>query len=129
MGPRRRKVRFAPTNLKDLPLLRFLAPPLLTKPTSLGFGSVKGRSAFHFFSAVFFFFLWPHEARFVGPGGDKRDRTVDPLLAKQVLSQLSYTPASAQNPLCADKSKRFAFAPLPCPSSSSQTRFRWAFLG
>ena len=24
--------------------------------------------------------------------GDKRDRTVDPLLAKQVLSQLSYTP-------------------------------------
>ena len=28
-----------------------------------------------------------------GPiGGDKRVRTVDPLLAKQVLSQLSYTP-------------------------------------
>ena len=26
-------------------------------------------------------------------GGDKRDRTADPLLAKQVLSQLSYTPA------------------------------------
>ena len=26
------------------------------------------------------------------PGGDERDRTVDPLLAKQVLSQLSYTP-------------------------------------
>ncbi len=25
-------------------------------------------------------------------GGDKRDRTVDPLLARQVLSQLSYTP-------------------------------------
>jgi hypothetical protein len=25
-------------------------------------------------------------------GGDARDRTVDPLLAKQVLSQLSYTP-------------------------------------
>ena len=25
-------------------------------------------------------------------GGDKRDRTADPLLAKQVLSQLSYTP-------------------------------------
>ena len=24
--------------------------------------------------------------------GDKRDRTADPLLAKQVLSQLSYTP-------------------------------------
>ena len=29
----------------------------------------------------------------MGPnGGDKRDRTVDPLLAKQVLYQLSYTP-------------------------------------
>ena len=27
-------------------------------------------------------------------GGDKRDRTADPLLAKQVLSQLSYTPRS-----------------------------------
>ena len=26
-------------------------------------------------------------------GGDERDRTDDPLLAKQVLSQLSYTPA------------------------------------
>ena len=25
-------------------------------------------------------------------GGDKRDRTADPLLAKQVLSQLSYKP-------------------------------------
>ena len=31
----------------------------------------------------------------MGPfGGDKRDRTVDPLLAKQVLYQLSYTPSS-----------------------------------
>ena len=28
----------------------------------------------------------------VGCGGDNRDRTDDPLLAKQVLSQLSYTP-------------------------------------
>ncbi len=27
-------------------------------------------------------------------GGDKRNRTADPLLAKQVLSQLSYTPKS-----------------------------------
>ncbi len=33
----------------------------------------------------------------MGPfGGDKRDRTVDPLLAKQVLSQLSYTPIDLQ---------------------------------
>ena len=29
---------------------------------------------------------------FKGSGGDERDRTDDPLLAKQVLSQLSYTP-------------------------------------
>ena len=28
-------------------------------------------------------------------GGGERDRTDDPLLAKQVLSQLSYTPVSA----------------------------------
>ena len=31
-------------------------------------------------------------------GGDKRDRTADPLLAKQVLSQLSYTPISHECP-------------------------------
>ena len=31
-------------------------------------------------------------------GGDKRDRTVDPLLAKQVLSQLSYTPVRNGGP-------------------------------
>ena len=30
-------------------------------------------------------------------GGDKRDRTVDPLLAKQVLSQLSYTPVRSDS--------------------------------
>ena len=28
------------------------------------------------------------------PGGDEQNRTVDPLLARQVLSQLSYTPIS-----------------------------------
>ena len=32
----------------------------------------------------------------VGGGGGGRDRTDDPLLAKQVLSQLSYAPISAQ---------------------------------
>ena len=31
-----------------------------------------------------------------GIGGGERDRTDDPLLAKQVLSQLSYTPNTAQ---------------------------------
>ena len=29
-----------------------------------------------------------------GYGGDEQNRTVDPLLARQVLSQLSYTPIS-----------------------------------
>ena len=32
-------------------------------------------------------------------GGDERDRTDDPLLAKQVLSQLSYTPIGVKLPL------------------------------
>ena len=36
---------------------------------------------------------WRGAARLREPhGGDERDRTVDPLLAKQVLSQLSYAP-------------------------------------
>ena len=30
-------------------------------------------------------------------GGDERNRTADPLLARQVLSQLSYTPIEAMN--------------------------------
>ena len=38
----------------------------------------------------------PRDKGFLKPlthaGGDNRDRTDDPLLAKQVLSQLSYTP-------------------------------------
>ena len=40
-------------------------------------------------------------------GGDKRDRTADPLLAKQVLSQLSYTPAflALENTWCTLKIK------------------------
>ena len=32
-------------------------------------------------------------------GGDERNRTADPLLARQVLSQLSYTPISLKKPL------------------------------
>ena len=35
------------------------------------------------------FYNYPIESLF---GGGKEDRTPDPLLAKQVLSQLSYTP-------------------------------------
>ena len=57
-------------------------------------------------------------------GGDKRDRTADPLLAKQVLSQLSYTPISfgafigpnepqkLNNDFKKDPSKCFHFADL-----------------
>ena len=36
--------------------------------------------------------LLPHFFSHQESGGDERDRTDDPLLAKQVLSQLSYTP-------------------------------------
>ena len=38
------------------------------------------------------FSLVPSSLLFPKSGGDERDRTDDPLLAKQVLSQLSYTP-------------------------------------
>ena len=33
----------------------------------------------------------------LGSGGDERDRTDDPLLARQALSQLSYTPKQASD--------------------------------
>ena len=36
--------------------------------------------------------LRPASFQSIGIGGDERVRTDDPLLAKQVLSQLSYTP-------------------------------------
>jgi hypothetical protein len=36
------------------------------------------------------------EVTLVVDGGAERDRTVDPLLAKQVLSQLSYSPYDRQ---------------------------------
>ena len=35
---------------------------------------------------------YPAAPKLSGDGGDKGIRTLDPLLAKQVLSQLSYTP-------------------------------------
>ena len=41
----------------------------------------------------------------LGSGGDERDRTDDPLLAKQVLSQLSYTPINGSK-LCGVHSSR-----------------------
>ena len=66
--------------------------------------------------------MWP-EVLGRGPcqpafGGDKRDRTADPLLAKQVLSQLSYTPASKSHSLTPQTSLKLAslaqaFFPFP----------------
>ena len=40
------------------------------------------------------FFTWIRSVIRLRPGGASRDRTDDPLLAKQVLSQLSYGPLS-----------------------------------
>ena len=74
-------------------------------------------------------FLWPHEARFVGPGGDKRDRTVDPLLAKQVLSQLSYTPASKQSSLRFMTPSRDSFHIRSLLLLFLRNPLRWAFFG
>ena len=56
-------------------------------------------------------------------GGDKRNRTVDPLLAKQVLYQLSYTPIlSLQLPIA-----HFRLMPkvgsIRCSAFQNQTRF------
>ena len=56
-------------------------------------------------------------------GGDKRNRTADPLLAKQVLSQLSYTPSSSQTslisfPLLAKTPYRSVAPPLKTESAS-----------
>ena len=50
----------------------------------------------------------------LSPGGDERNRTADPLLAKQVLSQLSYTPSGSLSSLSALKIKQ-RFFPLRFP--------------
>ena len=56
-----------------------------------------------------------------GPGGDERVRTDDPLLAKQVLSQLSYTP---MHRVGLNRTLRLAFESLCRPSklNSSQAK-------
>ena len=46
------------------------------------------------FLSLFLQLRIPHYELRIVYGGDMRDRTADPLLAKQVLSQLSYTPIS-----------------------------------
>ena len=78
-----------------------MAPPLQIEPASLGFNLILGLILVVGPSG-----LEPPTSRLsvvrssqlsYGPiGGDKRVRTVDPLLAKQVLSQLSYTPIHLQ---------------------------------
>ena len=50
-------------------------------------------------------------------GGAERDRTADPLLAKQVLSQLSYSPNSLGT-ASADKRQHKARSSTPYPQSS-----------
>ena len=47
-------------------------------------------------------------------GGDERDRTDDPLLAKQVLSQLSYTPIWSRTPKIKQRFKLVVRADLGC---------------
>ena len=49
---------------------------------------------------------------FKGSGGDERDRTDDPLLAKQVLSQLSYTPIFGFAPQKLNNDVSFLLIPL-----------------
>ena len=44
-------------------------------------------------------------------GGDEENRTPDPLLARQVLSQLSYTPKSGLKVVLSDFFSLSAFAP------------------
>ena len=58
-----------------------------------------------------------------GKSGDGEIRTLDPLLARQVLSQLSYTPVTSQQtplmlvPRLLGTRSRFTIAPFPHKSS------------
>ena len=60
------------------------------KPIFSGFQALTFRPSFARFPLLFFGLAPP--SRGAHRGGDERNRTDDPLLAKQVLSQLSYTP-------------------------------------
>ena len=53
-----------------------------------------GRSNLLSYKPMFLTRLFRGSRPFLPFGGDNRDRTDDPLLAKQVLSQLSYTPVA-----------------------------------
>ena len=79
MGPRRRGLRRVSHPRGARTLARFVAPPLQRRP-ALRAGLVVGLDGGYGRAA-------PPRS-----GGDKRARTADFLLAKQALSQLSYTP-------------------------------------
>lgn len=60
-------------------------------------------------------------------GGAERDRTADPLLAKQVLSQLSYSPISSIAPILDQGSATSASPSFPgSPSHSPKGGGWWA---
>ena len=63
-------------------------------------------------------------------GGDEEIRTLDPLLAGQVLSQLSYTPIFLRVFLCTLKIEqpKTTLSPLSYSSFSFSTSVRWYFL-
>ena len=52
--------------------------------------------------------IWSHQVLF---GGDEENRTPDPLLARQVLSQLSYTPKLGLKVVLSDSFTLSVFAP------------------
>ena len=55
-------------------------------------------SSFRFQKRFFFLLLCAVFKEHNENGGDERDRTADPLLARQVLSQLSYAPIIKKRP-------------------------------
>ena len=69
----------------------------LEPPTSRLSGARSSLLSYEPLSFVLTFFLLPIGILFGFLGGDEEIRTLDPLLAGQVLSQLSYTPGSFQS--------------------------------
>ena len=55
-------------------------------------------------SIIWTFYSSVKFSRYNLSGGDERNRTADPLLARQVLSQLSYTPIGSLFALCLSSS-------------------------
>ena len=78
--------------------------------------------------------LHPFPLTFKRFGGDEEDRTPDPLLARQVLSQLSYTPTGSQGfryasvffevPCRTLKIKQHLLEFFPCTDQSQKLLFR-----